>query len=87
MRSALARAVALASRAIAISRFSKFAIGTNTGLSVHTPEQAVIAAGHRGIWFGVNEQAFPAQGGTQVWTAGIEAFAFRSCDHAAPLDC
>ena len=64
----------------AIARLRQFAIGTDAGLGVQAPEQAVVAGGHRRIGLGQNELAFPAQRRTQVRMIGVEAFRFlESC--------
>jgi hypothetical protein len=81
---AIAIAVALSRRIMAVAWFGEFAVGANAGLRVHAPEQPIIARGHGRIGFRVDEQPFPAQGGTQVRVAGIKAFAFGLGNHAAP---
>jgi hypothetical protein len=58
---------------IAIAGLGQLAIGTNAGLSVQTPEQAVVACGHSRIGLGKNELAFPAQRRAEVWMIGVEA--------------
>jgi len=81
---ALAGAVALAKRVVAIARFSQSAIRTDTRLRVHAPEQPIVRRRHGGIRLGVDEQAFPTKGGAPVTVACVEAFAFGYRDHAAP---
>ncbi len=66
----------------AIPRLGQFAIRANAGLCVQAPEKAVIANRHRGIGFGKDELALPAQRWTEVRIIGVEAVQFL--DHAAP---
>ena len=68
----------------AIARLGHFAIGTDAGLRVQAPEQAIIACRHRGIRLGENELALPAQRRAQVRMISIEALRFPN--HAAPPD-
>ena len=46
---------------VAIAWLCQFAIGTNAGLCVQAPEQALIRSRYRGIGLGKDELAFPAQ--------------------------
>jgi hypothetical protein len=71
-----------ASFRVAIAWFCQFSVGSDAGLCVHAPEQAVVAAGHAGVGLSENELAFPAQCRTEVRMIGIEAIGFA--DHAAP---
>ena len=66
----------------AVAGLRQLAIRTDASLSVHTPEQAVIAGRHARIGLGKNELAFPAQRRTHVRMIGVEALRFPN--HAAP---
>jgi hypothetical protein len=68
----------------AIARFSQFAVRADAGLSVHAPEQPIIACRHGRIGLGNNELAFPPQRWTKVGMIRIEALGFLH--HAAPPD-
>ena len=81
---ALAGAVTLSSTIVAVAGLGELAIRTNACLGVHAPEQAVIAGGHSGVAFGINEKPLPAKPGTQVRVVCIEALALGSRNHAAP---
>ena len=85
--SAISRAVALALARGAIAGFSQFSVGADASLRVQTPEKTVVRGLHRGIGFGEDKLAFPAQRRAEVRAIGVEAIGFgaRSLgDHAAP---
>jgi len=57
----------------AISRLRYISVGTDAGLRVHTPEQAIIRSLHIRIVFGQNELPFPAQRGAETRMMDVEA--------------
>ena len=72
--------MARAALGAAVAGFGQLAVGTDAGLGVQAPEQAVVAGGHCGIGLGENELAFPTQGRTQVRMIGVKAIGFaESC--------
>src|SRR5437588_11988185 len=76
--------MALAIGRVAIARLSQHAVGTNAGLGVHAPEQAIVAGRHGRVGLCVYEQPFPAQSRAKVGMSGTEALALGLGDHAAP---
>jgi hypothetical protein len=80
--SAFSGAVAGAGFRAAIARLGHFAIRSNAGLRMQTPEQAIIAGGHCGIGLGEDELTLPPQRRAQIRMIGVEAFRF--IDHAVP---
>lgn len=66
----------------AIAGFGQLAIGTDTGLTVKTPEETVVACGHGGIQLCQYELAFPSQSRAEIWMVNVESLRFA--DHAAP---
>src|SRR5205807_6410696 len=67
----------------AVSGLGQLAVRANTGLSVHAPEQTVVASWNRRIGLRENELAFPSQPRTQIRMTGVKA---RFTNHAAPPD-
>jgi len=61
---ALSGAVTLSSTIVAVAGLGELAVGTNACLSVHAPEQTVIAGRHSGVALGINEKPLPAKPGT-----------------------
>lgn len=66
----------------AIAWLGQLAIGSDAGLCVHAPEQALVGGRNGGIRLGKNELALPAQSRAEIRMIGIEAFRFL--DQAAP---
>lgn len=66
----------------AIAGLGKFTIGTDAGLAVKAPEEAIIAGWHGWIRLSQNELTFPAQGRAEVGMMNVEALRFA--DHTVP---
>src|SRR5690348_14403267 len=60
----------------AIARLGELAVRPNAGLSVHTPEVAVVARRHRRIRLNVEVDPLPTQRRTQVRMVRVEALPF-----------
>src|SRR5438046_1581282 len=57
LRAAIAMALAIGG--VTIARLSQHAVGTNAGLGVHAPEQAIVARRYGRVGLSVYEQSFP----------------------------
>src|SRR5207248_11627691 len=79
--------MALAIGRVAIARLSQHAVGTNAGLGVHAPEQAIVAGRHSRVGLCVYEQPFPAQSRAKVGMSGTEAHALGLGDDAGHPAC
>src|SRR5512146_2408433 len=71
--SAFAGAMALAPGRGAVAGLGEFAVGTDAGLGVHAPVEALVGGLNRGIRFRQNELALPAQRGAEVGVGNVEA--------------
>jgi hypothetical protein len=81
---AFSGAMTLSSTIVAVARFGQLAVGTDASLSIHAPEQTIVAGRYGRVTFGVDEKPLPTKPGTQVRMVCIEALALGSRNHAAP---
>jgi hypothetical protein len=72
--------MALAIARTAIAGFSEGAVGSDTSLGVHAPEQAVIAGLHRLVVRGGDELSLPPQTRTEVRMVDVET-RFATMNH------
>ena len=68
-----------------VARLRQLAVWANARLSVHAPEQTIVARRHRVVVFGIDEKALPTKRGAQVWMSGVEALTLGFRDHVAPF--